>query len=116
MSNIIIKSIDSFDYDPISYIPSGIEDLAINLTVTIGVKDSSGGDNFDLFVCSPEWLLKNIWDPEIVRHTLIIRKYDIEEIKKIITTYMEKCKSNTWLETAEKLSRYFAWEFEDYKE
>ena len=114
--DIIIKSIDSFDYDPISFIPERIEELAINLTFTIGAKSSSGGDNFDLFVCSPEWLLKNMWEPEIVRHTLIIRKYDIEEIKKIIANYIDKCQSNTWIETAEKLSRYFSWEFEDYKE
>ncbi|WP_416380461.1 Imm8 family immunity protein, partial [Gilliamella sp. B2923] len=27
----------------------------------------------------------------------------------------EKCTCDTWLETAQKLSRYFAWEYEDYQ-
>lgn len=78
-----------------SYIPIDVEELAINRTITIGVSDSNGGDNFNLFVCSPEWITKNLWEAEIFRHTLIVREYDLHEIKKTITSYIEKCIGNT---------------------
>lgn len=55
-----------------------------------------------------------MWEPRIFRHTLITREYNINEIKKIIENYIAKCDGNTWLEVAEKLSRYFSWEYEDY--
>lgn len=113
--NIVIKSIDSFDFDPMTYVPVVQEELAINLTFTIGLKESSGGDNFNLFVCSPEWISMNLWEPEIFRHTLIIREYNIDEIIMVIISYIEKCSGKTWQETAEKLSHYLAWEYESYQ-
>jgi len=112
----LLKSIGSFDCEPQKYVPEDKSIFYITLTLSIGPDDEIGSEYFDLFVCSPEWLCKHQWVPEILRHTLIVRKYDLDEITETINKYIEKCTCKTWTETAQKLSRYFAWEFEDYSD
>lgn len=48
-------------------------------------------------------------------HTLLVRKYDLDEITKTITDYIDQCEGRDWMEIAHKLSRVFAWEYEDYQ-
>ncbi|WP_099073741.1 immunity 8 family protein [Proteus alimentorum] len=111
----ILKGLSNDFYDVDSYYPDDDKCFSLSLLLSIGSEDSNGADNFDLFVCSPEWISKNVWEPRIFRHTLITRAYNINEIKKIIESHIAKCDGNSWLEVAEKLSRYFAWEYEDYQ-
>ena len=47
--------------------------------------------------------------------TLLVRKYDLDEIKNIITDYIDQCEGEDWMAIAQKLSRVFAWEYEDYQ-
>ncbi|WP_019209783.1 immunity 8 family protein [Yersinia massiliensis] len=109
-----LKSIDCVHHDLHSYTPDN-DETALTLTLTIGSADSVRGDNFDVFICTPEWLCKHQWVPELMRHTLLVRKYDLDEITKTITDYIDQCEGNNWMEIAQKLSRVFAWEFEDYQ-
>lgn len=46
---------------------------------------------------------------------VLVRKYDLDEITKTITDYIDQCEGDDWMEIAQKLSRVFAWEFEDYQ-
>ncbi|MFE8730822.1 Imm8 family immunity protein [Aeromonas hydrophila] len=46
---------------------------------------------------------------------MLVRKYDLAEITKTITDYIDQCEGNDWMEIAQKLSRVFAWEYEDYQ-
>lgn len=112
---VLLKSVGSIDYDPATYLPEESNIFSITLNLSIGLADSNGADYFDLLVCTPEWLSKSIWEPKLIRHMLIVRKYDLDEIKDTINKCIEKCTCDTWLETAQKLSRYFAWEYEDYQ-
>ncbi|WP_392563552.1 immunity 8 family protein [Orbus wheelerorum] len=111
-----LKAMWSIDHDLKTYIPEDKNEFYITLNLSIGSSKTDGADYFDLFVCSPEWLCKHQWEPEILRHTLVVRKYDLDEITETINKYIEKCTCKTWEETAQKLSRYFAWEFEDYSD
>ncbi|HGN1344311.1 MULTISPECIES: immunity 8 family protein [Proteus] len=109
----ILKELSSDFYDLDNYYPDN-ECFSLSLLLRIGTEESNGADNFDLLVCSPEWILKNIWGPRILRHILITPEYNINEIKKVINSYIAKCDGNSWLEIAGKLSCYFAWEYENY--
>lgn len=109
----ILKSISNDDYDLKNYYPENEEIFSLRLLIRIGTGD--GADNFDLFVRTPEWLCKNQWLPELMRHTLLVRKYDLEEITKTITDYIDQCEGKDWMAIAQKLSRVFAWEYEDYQ-
>lgn len=110
-----LKSISSDDYDLGRYYPENEEIFSLRLLIRIGTADSDGADNFDLFVCTPEWLCKHRWVPELMRHTLLVRKYDLDEITRTITDYIDQCEGNDWMDIARKLSRVFAWEYEDYQ-
>ncbi|MBP2168262.1 hypothetical protein J2125_001454 [Erwinia toletana] len=60
-------------------------------------------------------LCKHHWLPELMRHTLLVRKYDLDEITKTITNYTDQCEDKDWMEIAQKIFRVFAWEYEDYQ-
>lgn len=111
----ILKSISNDDYDLGMYYPKDECVFSLRLLLRIGAENSTGADNFDLRVCTPEWLCKHQWLPELMRHTLLVRKYDLDEITKTITDYIDQCEGEDWMEIAQKLSRVFAWEYEDYQ-
>ncbi|MBA0035796.1 hypothetical protein HS962_06070 [Pantoea sp. BIGb0393] len=102
-------------YDLNTYIPEENDNFIMSLTLTIGPVNEVGSNFFYVRVCTPEWLCKHQWVPELIRHTLLVRKYDLDEITKIITDYIDQCEGDDWMDTAQKLSRVFAWEYEDYQ-
>ncbi|WP_331842910.1 immunity 8 family protein [Pantoea agglomerans] len=97
------------------YFPEEIDNFVMSLTLTIGPMNEVASNYFYVRVCTPEWLCKRHWLPELMRHTLLVRKYDLDEITKTITDYIDQCEGRDWMEIAHKLSRVFAWENEDYQ-
>lgn len=97
------------------YVPEESDNFIMSLTLTIGPTNEVGSNYFYVRVCTPEWLCKHQWLPELMRHTLLVRRYDLIEIKKCINDYIEQCEGADWIEIAQKLSRVFAWEYEDYQ-
>ncbi|WFN56219.1 Imm8 family immunity protein [Dickeya lacustris] len=59
--------------------------------------------DYQLLICTPEWLCKHRWLPELMRHTLLVRKYDMDEIKKTITDYNDQSEGNDWMEISQKI-------------
>lgn len=110
---VLLKGLWSISSDLENY-DKNLADTYLWINLDIGPDNEEGFHDFQVLVCTPEALAKRIWEPKLIRHMLIIRKYDLEEITKTINEYIEKCNCNTWWETAQKLSRYFQWEFEDY--
>ncbi|WP_118988311.1 immunity 8 family protein [Photorhabdus sp. CRCIA-P01] len=97
------------------FAPPENDNFSLWIELSIGVHDEEGADYFQVQICTPEWLCNHHWQPELIRHTLLVRKYDLAEIQKTITDYIEQCEGNDWMEIAQKLSRVFAWEYEDYQ-
>lgn len=114
---IILKGmwVDSSDFSLENYEPEVQDSFGLWVNLRIGPDDQDGGHDYQVFVCTPEWLCKHHWVPELMRHMLLVRKYDLNEITKTITDYIEQCEGNDWMEIAQKLSRVFAWEYEDYQ-
>ncbi|CAI1038072.1 Uncharacterised protein [Serratia liquefaciens] len=98
------------DYQPPEY-----DNFSLWIELSIGTCGEEEADLFRLRICTPEWLCKHHWVPELMRHTLLVRKYDLDEITKTITDYIDQCDGKDWMEIAQKLSRVFAWEYEDYQ-
>ncbi|HHA3670969.1 TPA: immunity 8 family protein [Salmonella enterica subsp. enterica serovar Muenchen] len=113
----ILKEIgvNSADFSPETYTPEEDDCFGLWLNLCIGPDDQEGGHDYQVFTCTPEWLCKYQWLPELMRHTLLVRKYDLDEITKTITDYIDRCEGDNWMEIAQKLSRVFAWEYEDYQ-
>lgn len=110
----ILKSVDCMHKDFATYAGEDDGTISITLSLSIGPEFESGSDYFELFVCSPEWLCKYQWASELMCNTLLVRKYDLVEIKKIIEECISKCQGDTWGDIAKNLSRFFAWEYEGY--
>ncbi|HAT4997292.1 immunity 8 family protein [Serratia marcescens] len=105
----------SAEFTPETYQPDEIDCFGLWINLCIGPENEVGGHDYQVLICTPEWLCKHHWQPELMRHTLLVRKYDLDEITKTITDYIDQCEGDDWMEIAQKLSRVFAWEFEDYQ-
>lgn len=98
------------------YWPSDEQNFGISIRLIIGSVDITGGDIFDLFVCTPDWIKGQYTDvgPVWGRHMLIVMEYDWPLIRKKIDLLVTKCSGRDWQEISQKLSMFIAWEFDDY--
>jgi hypothetical protein len=94
------------------------DDFAFLLQILVGPQDAPGEESFDVFVCTPRWLLHNHQPTDIVegRHNLIVFEYDFERLSDFITNRVTACEGRTWQELGERIGRLGKWEFEDYNE
>ncbi|MCT4714501.1 immunity 8 family protein [Enterobacteriaceae bacterium H18W14] len=111
----ILRTLGNDEYDLNTFVPEEANIFNFLLNLSIGPIGENGTNYFQVRVCTPEWLCKHHWLPELMRHTLLVRKYDLDEITKTITDYIDQCEGNDWMDIAQKLSRVFAWEYEDYQ-
>jgi len=114
---IKIKSIDlNNDISLLDYRPDRIDDFSISITFTIGEEETEGGDLFLVNACAPKWLSKNVNEGLWGRHILIVEKYDPHIIASFVNSHIERIEESSWIESAEKISRFMQWEFEDYQQ
>lgn len=108
-----IMSTEIFDFE--NYKPVDNENFSFLLTVTVGPKGEMGGDNFDIDVCTPKWLLDNQSADYILgKGKLIVFRYEMKIILARVRALFDGCNGRDWSEIAVKLSRIGHWEFEDY--
>ncbi len=111
----VVRSISSDEFDIKGYLPENPACFFLNLRIRIGSDETSGADDFELGVCTPEWLNQSVWEPRWGRHLMIVREFDLSAIEKYIRDYVDTCNGTDWNLIAGKLGRVFAWEFEDYQ-
>lgn len=115
----IIKSmwINSAAIDLDTYFPEDPECFGLWIEFRAGFKDEESADDFRVLVCTPEWLRKEYgWKKSMWgRHMLVVFNYDLDAIKMEINQCVENCTGDNWMIIAQKISRFFAWEFEDYQ-
>ena len=100
-----------------SYSPENGSCFGFLVQAFFGPEDSDGEESFDVIVCTPAWLARQLQQNKIIdgSHHLIVNEYDLNAIKSFLATYARSCEGCTWDEVATKLSRMGKWEFEDYK-
>jgi hypothetical protein len=82
----------------------------------IGPVDGKGEDSFDVLVCSPQWIARELQTGEYLwgRSTLLIAEYSYETLERAILMLCHRVEGHSWSAVAEKLNRWSSWEFEDY--
>jgi len=86
-----------------------------HLIVELGPQGEEGADSFNVTVCSPAGLEEYLMSDILVgRHMFFMREFRFDKFKKFIEKTFLIYEEDNWLDLAEKLSRYGAWEFEDY--
>jgi len=98
--------------------PTDPEHFGLSIRLEVGLMGGDATDLFDLFVCTPSWIQEQFTQEGAVwgRHMLLISKYDSNLILQVVTRQMDACQGRDWNEVANKLARFAAWEFEDYKQ
>lgn len=99
-----------------SYSPDEPKNFSLWIELRVGADGSPGGDDYRFFVCTPEWLLQNVWEPRWGRHMLIVREYDHLVIERCVHDYVARCLGDEWEVIAKKIARNLLWEFEDYQD
>lgn len=99
------------------YRPVNPENFGLSIRLEAGLVGSDMADLFDLFLCTPYWIQEQcaqngaIWG----RHMLLMPEYDYGLILQAVIRRMDACQGRDWHEVANKLARFAAWEFEDYR-
>ena len=101
------------DYQPIDK-----ENFSFLGTFYVGEKDIEGEDNFDVFVCTPKWLLENTQKDDVIfgRHYIIVSEYNYDTIYQALKKEIDSIEEDNWDKIGEKIGRIGHWEFEDYQE
>lgn len=88
----------------------------IVIQAMVGPRGGEGEESFDVNVCTPAWLEKEIAKEGFVvgRHYLIVSTYNPAFIEKLIRKFVERWSGESWSEVAQKVARIGYWEFEDY--
>jgi hypothetical protein len=113
-----LKRIHSPDvWDLQKYQPDVANNFGFLLELSVGPKGEETEDNFDVLVCTPEWLKQRYKTFDIVagRHHLIVFEYNYDRLVDFLERYCSGCSGETWQEVAEKMGRLAKWEFEDFQ-
>ncbi|MFM0191854.1 immunity 8 family protein [Paraburkholderia strydomiana] len=104
--------------DLIRYQPAERDNFGTWIRLSIGVVGQPGTDNFELLICTPQWLseeLKREAGTRWGRHSLIVSEYDLVVITGQLQRMVQQCAGPDWPSIAVKIARFAAWEFEDYQ-
>jgi hypothetical protein len=115
--NVLIKSIwiDSGEISLEDYVPDDPECFGLWIGFRVGDDTSMGADDFQVLVCTPDWIKRELaWEPVWARHVLLVPCFDLSVILAELHAVVTRCAGPDWQTTVTKLSRYAAWEFEDY--
>ncbi len=114
----VLKSYDCSDIEePLEdYKPAQADNFGFPLCLQIGPDNEHGQDIFYVFICTPKWLQQNIEERFYdLRHHLLVKDYNFEALISYLEEQVLKCTGETWRDVAAKISRWAAWEFEDYQ-
>ncbi|PWK46011.1 immunity 8 family protein [Pseudomonas sp. OV226] len=115
--NAELKGVHSPDiYDLENYHPECSDNFGFLLQAMIGPAGEDGEESFDIEVCTPKWIEKNLGADEVLigMHYLIVREYNYQKIVHSIETFLLNCSGANWSEVSRKVSRLGLWEFEGY--
>lgn len=100
------------------YQPPSWECFNILVAAEIGPDDGPGSDTFHLVACSPRWLTEQTRPKgfEFIQGVLLLDFWDAAIVRRAIDDVCLRTSGGSWSEIAISLSRFFQWEFADYRE
>ncbi|WP_344695307.1 Imm8 family immunity protein [Sphingomonas rosea] len=110
-----LKGIHSVDAELESYVPDN-DAFCVLVTAQIGTLGSKEADNFNFYVCSPQWLSLQLETDKVVsgRHHFFMSEFDLASLEAYVVKRVRQAEGADWAAIAAKLARWSHWEFEDY--
>jgi hypothetical protein len=117
VASLKLYHISSSEVDDLwNWKPQSLEDVFIAIDMEIGMSDTEGTNMFYVSLATPESLRKHEKGLLLVENrTMIVSEYNYQAILDGINKIIKKCNKRSWEESCLALSRYFLWEYEDYK-
>ncbi|WP_404333698.1 Imm8 family immunity protein [Sphingomonas sp. MMS12-HWE2-04] len=112
-----LRSLWTVEGEPLVSVSVESDAFCVWLRAYIGEHGEKGEESFDFAVCSPSWLERELekQGPLSGRFLLIVQAFEPAQIEQYVRRRVEEAKGGDWSAIAEKLSRWSAWEFEDYR-
>ena len=112
-----VKRIYSPDVEDLRSFASGDNSFRFLLTLFVGPADSEGEESFDVVVCTPEWLLANVKEDEVLflNPYVLMKAYNYDLLLNKVVGRIEGIFGKDWKEVAEKISAFTHWEFAGYR-
>ena len=111
-----LKELMCSNFDLRTYVPSEPDLFGFWIEVEIGVEGQSGADLFQLFVCSPRWLNREVREKgamwEYAR--VVIPAYDYLDLRSFVAKTVGAVGGKDWQEVVAQLRLLARWEFEGY--
>jgi hypothetical protein len=102
--------------DLATYRSTDPDHFCVGVRLIAGPAGASGEESFDFEVCTASALEEKLGgDPRLLRHVVLIRRFDPDAIIRFVEAHVRSCEGDTWPVLAEKLGRLGHWEFEDYQ-
>jgi hypothetical protein len=114
----VLKNLGATDISDVeNYRPDKEDNFGFLLRAMIGPKGEQGEESFDIFVCTPKWLLEKYGASDVLLglHKLIVFKYDYVRLRQFIENFLVRCSGESWDEIAKKVSLLGQSEFENYQ-
>jgi hypothetical protein len=112
-----VRRLHSPDVDDLrEYVPGDPDVFGFLLQIMIGPEDGPGEESFDVYVCTPKWLMAKHGNGDIVEgtHMLIVFRYDYRLLRAFVEDKVRATEGTTWSDLARHLSLFGRWEFHDY--
>lgn len=117
MDKLTLKGIDFGAENLNRYSPETPHNFCVWLALTIGSESGEGTNLFQVGICTATWLSHqlSINNAYILRHLILVEKFDFELIKYSICKIIKIAERPSWEESVQVLCRYFSWEFEEHQ-
>ena len=105
-------------WDLRTFQPGDPLDFCILVQAMVRPLDGPGEESFDFILCTPQWIARELERDDVVwgRARLIVSRYSYQALERTVLTLCQRTDGKNWSEVAERLNRWTAWEFEDYRE
>lgn len=117
--NAELKDIFSLEIDCAlaAYVPNEPTTFAVGIRMLIGLPDTDASETFDVTVCTPAWIAAELTAERLMwgANLLVVETYDYATIELAIRNRIAQATGSTWVQIAQKISRWALWEFEDYR-
>ncbi len=111
-----LKAQDCTDHDPIEeWQPAAAMDVDYWLCLHVGPAGQTGAELFYVNVLS-EAAARQLGEGELARRKkIVVKDYSWSAVMRAVHAILDQIDGTDWKEIAQKLSKKFDWEFENYR-
>ncbi|MEJ8827505.1 immunity 8 family protein [Variovorax humicola] len=111
-----LKGLLCSNFDMRTYVPEVSDSFGFWAELEIGEHGKNGADLFQVFICTPKWLEREVHEfgPICEHAKIIVDSYSYGDLESFIRRTISSIEGHDWGAVASKLRLLALWEFDDY--